>query len=147
MYTVHTTWYNIHNIYIYVVPIYTRVSIYIYIVLFYEKYVCWTLKNLFRNEKTEDKTGKPCTYDRLPIVPNAYIIKMSSPTNNTGMHVENIVLIWEAIVYIIIILCIDCVYYIVKRFTTGFNVETQRWYAPTGYKYRYAAIMWWYKII
>lgn len=62
-------------------------------------------------KKTEDKTGKPCTYDRLPIVPNAYIIKMSSPTNNTGMHVENIVLIWEAIEYIIILyFYVDCIY-------------------------------------
>lgn len=94
------TWYILHDVH----NIYTGKSIYIFCIIL-RKYIYRTLKNRFRNEKTEDKTGKPCTYDRLPIVPNAYIIKMSSPTNNTGMYVENIVLIWEAIVYIIIILC------------------------------------------
>lgn len=65
-------------------------------------------------------------------MPNAYIIKMSSPTNNTGMHVENIVLIWEAIVYIIIILC--RLYIILLNVLRRVSTLKHRDGTPIGYK-------------
>jgi len=61
---------------------------------------------------------------------------MSSPTNNTGMHVENIVLIWEAIEYIIILCRLYILLNVLRR------VLTLKHGDGTSIGYKYAAIVW-----